>query len=308
MGLAFGTIPFLLKEHGASYADLATFSFASTPYSVKLFIAPIVDSLYNRRFGRRKSWIVPVQLVIGLTTFTLSNLIQNWVLQGVVSKLMPTFLIIIAMTATQDIAVDGWSLTMLSHKNVAYASTCQSLGLSAGYFATFTIFLAFSNPEFSNNYVRRYLPIAGSGPVVTLASALRLMGFYYLFLTAYVTFFKKEVSDVRAKKNDEVSPPSRERDMEHVENEGVSESESVAGKKQTMWQSICATYADLLVVIRLPAVQALVLSLLIAKVGFSAYDNGTCTHERSFSLSFFFSKRNARNNLLTLCLFPQSRH
>ena len=30
--------------------------------------------------------------------------------------------------ATQDIAVDGWALTMLSKKNVGLASTCNSVG------------------------------------------------------------------------------------------------------------------------------------------------------------------------------------
>ena len=29
--------------------------------------------------------------------------------------------------ATQDIAVDGWALTMLSPENVGYASTCNSV-------------------------------------------------------------------------------------------------------------------------------------------------------------------------------------
>ena len=36
--------------------------------------------------------------------------------------------------ATQDIAVDGWALTMLLRENVGYASTCNSIGQAIGYF------------------------------------------------------------------------------------------------------------------------------------------------------------------------------
>ena len=38
------------------YADQATFSFAVWPFSLKLLWAPLVDALYWRRLGRRKSW------------------------------------------------------------------------------------------------------------------------------------------------------------------------------------------------------------------------------------------------------------
>ena len=36
------------------------------------------------------------------------------------------------LAATQDIAVDGWALTMLKRQNVGYASTCNSVGQTAG--------------------------------------------------------------------------------------------------------------------------------------------------------------------------------
>lgn len=39
------------------------FSLASYPYSFKLLWSPIVDSVYSLTFGRRKSWVVPIQLM-----------------------------------------------------------------------------------------------------------------------------------------------------------------------------------------------------------------------------------------------------
>ena len=66
LGLA-GSIPYLLTSRSVSYKDQAMFSFAFWPFSVKLLWAPIVDAVYLSAFGRRKSWLVPIQYVIGKT-------------------------------------------------------------------------------------------------------------------------------------------------------------------------------------------------------------------------------------------------
>ena len=42
----------------------------------------------------------------------------------------------------------GWALTLLSHDSLSYASTCQTIGLNTGYFASFTVFLAFNSVDF----------------------------------------------------------------------------------------------------------------------------------------------------------------
>ena len=44
-----------------------------------------------------------------------------------------------------DIAVDGWALTMLSRRNVGLASTCNSVGQTAGFFISFTGFLVLNS-------------------------------------------------------------------------------------------------------------------------------------------------------------------
>jgi hypothetical protein len=62
----------------------------------------------------------------------------------------------------QDIAVDGWALTLLPPHHIEYASTCQTLGMNTGYFTSFTIFLALSNAEFCNKYIRSNSTLAGA--------------------------------------------------------------------------------------------------------------------------------------------------
>ncbi len=65
LGLSY-SLPYILGARNVSYADQGTFSFTHWPYSMKLLWAPFVDSIYVKRFGRRKSWLVPMQLIIGL--------------------------------------------------------------------------------------------------------------------------------------------------------------------------------------------------------------------------------------------------
>lgn len=50
--------------------------------------------------------------------------------------------------------MDGWALTMLSRENVGYASTCNSVGQTAGYFMGNVLFLALESPAFCNKYLR----------------------------------------------------------------------------------------------------------------------------------------------------------
>lgn len=42
----------------------------------------------------------------------------------------------------------------LFRKNVGYASTCNSVGQTAGYFLGYGMFMAFESAEFCNKYLR----------------------------------------------------------------------------------------------------------------------------------------------------------
>jgi PAT family acetyl-CoA transporter-like MFS transporter 1 len=78
LGLA-GSLSYILSSHKASYADLGTFSLAFWPFSLKLLWAPVIDSLYNKYFGRRKTWLVPIQLIIGFFMISLSDYVRSLV-------------------------------------------------------------------------------------------------------------------------------------------------------------------------------------------------------------------------------------
>ncbi|KZT22107.1 MFS general substrate transporter [Neolentinus lepideus HHB14362 ss-1] len=184
LGLALGSMPFLLREH-LSYSQLGVFSLASYPYSLKLLWSPIVDSIFLPSVGRRKSWIIPMQIVIGSIMLYISffshELLEN---PGEnVHKLTALFLSLVMMSATQDIAVDGWALTLLSQDNLSYASTCQTIGLNTGYFASFTVFLAFNSEAFAERW---------GIPRLMLSTYLRFWSIICYLATIWLLFFKKE--------------------------------------------------------------------------------------------------------------------
>ncbi len=115
-GLPLGlitSIPLIIQEKSATYTQQARFSLAGWPFSLKLLWAPLVDALYLKRIGRRKSWLIPVQYLIGVTLFILSYQVDDLIDTLQIGWLTTYFFFINFLTATQDMAVDGWALTML---------------------------------------------------------------------------------------------------------------------------------------------------------------------------------------------------
>ncbi|KAH9988800.1 acetyl-coenzyme A transporter 1-domain-containing protein [Russula compacta] len=188
IGLALGSIPFILREH-LSYSQLATFALSSYPYSLKLLWSPIVDAVYFPSVGRRKSWIIPMQIIIGSMMLWMSFTVQELMDTATehVIKLTFVFTTLVLIAATQDIAVDGWALTLLSENNLSYASTCQTIGLNTGYFASFTVFMALNSEAFSEKW---------GIPLLSLSTYLRFWSLVCFSVTIWLLFFQKERKEI----------------------------------------------------------------------------------------------------------------
>lgn len=161
-GVPFGlsaAIPMLLQKRGASYQTQAKFTIVWWPFTLKLLWAPIVDACFSSKFGRRKSWLVPLQYMIGITMIIMSFYIDQWTgeeAKGEMNIFMLgiTFFTLTLLAATQDIVVDGWSLTMLKRRNVGYASACNSVGNSIGFYFGYGLLVSLESAEFCNTYLR----------------------------------------------------------------------------------------------------------------------------------------------------------
>jgi len=114
MGLAFGSVPFLLKPY-LSYGQIGIFSLASYPYSLKLLWSPIVDAVWSPKVGRRKSWILPIQMCSGFGMLYLGGQIKDMMVAAGKSdgsgvwNFTGWWFFLVFLCATQDIAVDGRS-------------------------------------------------------------------------------------------------------------------------------------------------------------------------------------------------------
>ncbi|XP_023936092.2 acetyl-coenzyme A transporter 1 [Bicyclus anynana] len=244
LGLA-GAIPMLLQNRGITYTQQAEFSFVNWPFSAKLLWAPVVDAMFWPKFGRRKTWLVPVQYMIGIVMIIMSHSVTSWL--GSESEppsmmiLTISFLVLNFLAATQDIAVDGWALTMLKRCNVGHASTCNTVGQTAGFFLGYVLFLALESPYFCNKYLRTVPEDTG---LVTLSSFLLFWGWVFIVTTTVIAIFKHEANDTINTNESQVK--------------GMSD--------------IVNAYKQLYTIVKLPAVRMLTLVLFTAKLGFSASD------------------------------------
>ena len=193
-----------------AYNAQAIFALCSWPFSLKLLWAPIVDACFSRRFGRRKSWLVPIQLIAGAMMVGGSDYVEQELgLDGVggsgssadVANSMNVrgvtffFFSLYFLMATQDIAVDGWALTMLSKKNRGKGPICNSIGQNIGYFLSYAGFLALNDGDSSENIWRPLLGLPSQPGVglVSLGGFVKFMGTFMIVITVLVSLFKKEV-------------------------------------------------------------------------------------------------------------------
>jgi hypothetical protein len=239
MGLAMGSVPFLLKTV-VSYSSIGVFSLAAYPYSLKLFWSPIVDAVWTPRLGRRKSWILPIQTISGFSMIWLGSKVNGMMEQagqedgsGIWSFTWWWFALVF-LCATQDIAVDGWALTLLSEENLAYASTAQTVGLTGGQFLSYTVFLAFNSKEFANKWFRPASMPQEVG-LLTLDGYLKFWGWMYLIVTFGLAIMKRE--------------------------EKTRDTDGIIEVYNTMWG-----------ILKLKNVQTFIIVHLIAKIGFQAND------------------------------------
>lgn len=260
LGLA-GSIPLILQQANIGYKDQATFSLVFWPFTLKLLWAPVVDGVYSEQMGRRKSWLVPVQYGLGVLMIWLSFYVTGMISGGdsgtpQLYTLTASFFMLNLLAATQDIAVDGWALTMLDRCNVGYASTCNSVGQTAGYFLGNVVFLALESADFCNTYLRWEPQPNG---VVTLDMFLFYWGLVFVVTTTMVWMFKTE-------KPERHEARRLSSGGDDAENEWSTEEHS-HGESESL--GIIATYRQLVSIFRLRNIQRYVFCLLLSRVSSS---------------------------------------
>jgi MFS family permease len=131
-GLPFGfqatALPAFLREGGASLTLIGFATALSLPWMLKAFWAPLVDRFGSERFGRRRSWIVPMQAAL-LACCLVAAMVRPE------SDLMLVLFLIFLMNlfaATMDIAVDGLAVDILEIEELGRGNIAQVVGYKIG--------------------------------------------------------------------------------------------------------------------------------------------------------------------------------
>lgn len=191
------TVPWYLASRNPQWKDQGIFNFAFYPFALKLAWAPFIDAWYISRLGRRKSWLIPIQLLISLTLFLLSFHFSMLIEQGQVKLLTWIFLFVYFLLACQDICVDGWALTLLADFNLQWASTCQTVGQTVGRLIGSNLLMTFESANFTNEYVRKPLSLSQSSTgLFTLEQFVRFWAIAFLGVTIWVIIFPRDEKNV----------------------------------------------------------------------------------------------------------------
>jgi len=124
-----------LAELGISRSAIGLIGGVTAMYAVNFLWAPVLDRfrpIWLGRLGRRRGWIVAMQLGLLLATLVLSRVQPGDMLLGTGMIL----LVIAFLSATQDIAIDAYRVELIPREDqarISYGSAMATSGWWTGY-------------------------------------------------------------------------------------------------------------------------------------------------------------------------------
>lgn len=131
-GLPFGfqatALPVYLRSEGMSLEGVGLATALALPWSLKILWAPLIDRFGGGRLGRRRSWILPLQLLLAATCVAAALVPPH-------EGLEPILVLVLTMNllaATLDIAVDGLAVDVLERAELGPGNVAQVVGYKVG--------------------------------------------------------------------------------------------------------------------------------------------------------------------------------
>lgn len=121
-------LPAILRSQGVDLRWIGMLSLLYLPWAFKFLWAPWVDRCYLPALGRRRTWLWLTQLalVAGLLALAFVGLDSGLLLFVLVGLWIST------VAATQDIAIDGYTVEALAPGEHRLGSMAQSMGVALG--------------------------------------------------------------------------------------------------------------------------------------------------------------------------------
>ena len=123
-----GAFTFWMSEAGVSLKDIGLFALTGTPFLIKFLWAPLIDGfnlpILGKILGRRRSWVVLMQLAIFSLILMLAHLdpMEDMVLCVLIAVIMSF------CSATSDIVIDGLRVDLLDDREQGAGATMSVLG------------------------------------------------------------------------------------------------------------------------------------------------------------------------------------
>ena len=121
-------LPAILRHQGVDLRWIGMLSLLYIPWAFKFFWAPLIDRFYFKKLGKRKTWLLFTQiaLVLGVVALALTQFDYGFGVFVIVGLWISTF------AATQDIAIDGYTVETFSESEYRLGSMAQSIGVALG--------------------------------------------------------------------------------------------------------------------------------------------------------------------------------
>ena len=128
-GLIAKALPALLRDQGVSLSLIGFTSALALPWALKFLWAPLID-----RYGTRKQWLLGLNgLSLALMAVVASRDFATWI--EILPWLLATLFCANVVSATQDIATDGYAVTHLKPEWRGIGNSLQVVGYKLGMVA-----------------------------------------------------------------------------------------------------------------------------------------------------------------------------
>lgn len=136
LALTFGTLSYWLAELGVSLTAIGLFGLVRASYSLKFLWSPLIDRLpipfLTRRLGRRRSWALTIQLLLGLAILALG--MTDPKADPALTALAAV--VVAFLSASQDIVIDAYRIDLLLPEEQGAGAAATQWGYRFGMLAS----------------------------------------------------------------------------------------------------------------------------------------------------------------------------
>lgn len=133
----------LADDRAVSMTAVTLLGLLALPWSFKPLWAPLVDRFGSARFGRRKSWIVPLMALLALTLAAAG-------FTPYPEYLVPLLALVLLMNvfaSMQDVPVDGLAVDLLDDRELGAGNAAQVAGYKIGMAVGGAVFIGLVLPR-----------------------------------------------------------------------------------------------------------------------------------------------------------------